>query len=323
MDPQPAQPTDEQAVAPDGASPSDVAQEAESGFMNRMIRGLRGVIGLESDDAPSDRAEETGAEEQPTPDAAVRPSPAAMALDPTQTPEFRAAVQSAKDRELTRERRDWAKTRADQGDLEPIRQLAEKGDPWAQRALADNGDTWALGEIKQRELREAQARENDPLPILASGFDQSVLWPLLGALPKEEEERIVGQGIQGFDGRQKAVTDAVASLRRHAGEEALAKALDSEDFVRKALASETFRAAILSHPTVGKQLLARHRGEWDEPDLAPGSGPGRGGQRENDVMNNALRDALRGATVRADGERAAVAAGRRNGLSTGELLTDE
>lgn len=317
MDPQAQQPTDAQPVDQADAAPSDSPQEAESRFFNGMFRRLAGVFGG-GDPEPSEPAEEQETPPAPTPDAASQ-----QPVDVTQTPEFRAAVQAAKDRELVRDRREFATAQAEQGNLEPMRALMDKGDPWAERQLAKNGDTWAVGEKRTKELLEQEARENDPAPTLATAFDQSVLWPVLGALPEDEEKRIVGQGIQGFDGRQKAITEAVASLKKHAAAEALTKALDDEAYARKLVGeSSALRQALLTHPVLSKQLRAMFRGELDEPDLAPGVGPGRGGQRENDVMNDALRSALRGASVRMDGERAA-AAGRRNGLSAGELLTDE
>src|SRR4029434_6441854 len=136
------------------------------------------------------------------------------------TDESRRAVQSAKDRELVAERRQAATEAAEQGDLAPIRKLAERGDGWARHQLAERGDTWALGEIAQAEtLARAKAAE-DPVPGIVTSVDQAVLWPLLAAVPKAEEERIVGQGIVGLAGRQHAVEDVIgvlqsASVTRH------------------------------------------------------------------------------------------------------------
>ena len=157
---------------------------------------------------------------------------------------------------------------------------------------------------------------------MATGLDQAVFWPVMGALPKEEEERIVRAGVNGYDGRHRAVTEAIGLVKKYAAEEALAKALDDPAYAAKAVQSETFRAAVLSHPVLGKQLLARHRGDREEPDLLPGSGPGRGGERENDVMNDSLRDLWRGAEDRGDTERAA-GAGAANGRAAHRDLLDD
>lgn len=319
MDDQTQQPTDAQSVDQAGAAASDSPQEAESSFFNSMIRGLAGVFGGGRDqDASARDAEPRDADAETTTDAASQQSP----VDITQTPEFQRAVQAAKDRELVRYHRESAAKEAEQGNLQPMRDLAER-DPWAERQLARNGDTWAVGEKRTKELLEQEARENDPVPILASGFDQAILWPVLGALPEEEERRIVGQGIQGFDGRQKAMTEAVASLKRVAAEEALAKALEDPAYVERALKSDAFRSGILSHPVLGKQLLARHRGEWDEPDLAPGSGPGRGGDRESDVMNQMIRGLAQGAEMRGPAERAAGAGARSRRAVNLDVLDDD
>jgi hypothetical protein len=280
-----AQDADDQhdAGTPEPGAASPPRRESESGLMNRFLRGVSGLFG--QDDEPSDAAAEP-----PPPEAPPPPEPTAPAEPERLTvtaEEFQRAVQSAKDRELVRERRDWAKARADEGDLAPIRQLAERGDAWAQRALAEGGDTWALGEIKQRELQEQQARENDPIPHVAAAFDASVLHPLLGALPVEDERRIVGQGIVGLEGRQQAVKAAIGALRAAAAEEAVTARLSDERFVAGLLKSEAFRQALIKTPAANKQFRAYFRGEVEEADHVPAVAGAR--RRENDVMNDWLR----------------------------------
>lgn len=281
-DPASAPPDDQHdAGTPETGAASPPPRETESGLMNRFLRGVSGLFG--QDDEPSDAAAEPPAAE-PAPPEPPAAEPQRLSLTPE---EFQRAVQSAKDRELVRERRDWAKARADEGDLVPIRQLAERGDPWAQRALADNGDTWALGEIKQRELQEAQARESDPVPHVAAAFDQSVLHPLLGALPVEDERRIVGQGIVGLDGRQAAVKEAISALKAAAAHDAVTARLGDEKFVASLLKSEAFRQALIKTPAANKQFRTFFRGEVEEADHVPAVAGSR--RRENDVMNDWLR----------------------------------
>jgi hypothetical protein len=319
VDPQAQQPTDAQPVDQDGASASDQPQEPASGLMNRFIRGVSGLFGR--DDEASEPVAEQESAPAPTADEGSPPPPA----QPTYTQaDFDRAVQSRSDQLLARQQRDWAKSRADAGDLQPIRDMARRRDPWALQQLEQNGDTWELGEIKAQELREAQARENDPLPILASNFDQAILHPVLGALPKEDEEKIVGQGLVGLDGRRQAVTQALARLKTHAASEAIAKALDDEGYVSKLLGdSAAFRLAILKHPVLSKQLRALFRGDLNEPDLNPSLGPGGGGQRESDVMNSFLRGLASDAERRGPTERAA-GAGARDGRAVNlDLLDDE
>lgn len=319
MDDQAQQPTDAQPAA-DGAAASDQPRESESGVMNALIRRVSGFFGR--DDEASAQTEERPAAEQPAPaDTPVDQQPGQIVLTQEQ---FDRAVQSRSDQLLARQQRDWAKSRADEGDLLPIRQLAEKGDPWAKQQLAEREDTWALGEIAQKELREQQARENDPLPHIAAGFDQSVLHPLLGALPKEDEERIVGSGIVGLDGRKTAVEQSIAALKRHAADEALARAVTDESFAKKILAEgSALRRALLTNPTMNKQLRSIFRGDLDEPDLNPGSGPGRAGGRESDVMNDAIRQSYFGSLDRADDERAAMAPAGQNGRAANRDLLDD
>jgi hypothetical protein len=157
VDPQAQQPTDAQPVDQDGASASDQPQEPASGLMNRFIRGVSGLFGR--DDEASEPVAEQESAPAPTADEGSPPPPA----QPTYTQaDFDRAVQSRSDQLLARQQRDWAKSRADAGDLQPIRDMARRRDPWALQQLEQNGDTWELGEIKAQELREAQARENAP-----------------------------------------------------------------------------------------------------------------------------------------------------------------
>lgn len=286
MDPQDNRPADElpvpdaqdtaDATAPDAASPPP-RESRPNGLMNRFLRGL----GLgRDDDASADETPETEPAAEPPAPTPTTPEPERLTMT---AEEFRRAVQSAKDRELVQERRAFAAQQADAGDLGPIRALAEKGDSWARHQLAERGDTWALGEIAQaEEIARAKAAE-DPVPAIATSFDQTVIWPLLAALPEAEERRIVGSGIVGMAGRAKAVEDSIGVLRR----EAVAAALTDEKFVSSLLRSQSFREALLKTPAANKQFRSYFRGDRDEPDHVPAVASSR--RRENDFMNDLLR----------------------------------
>jgi hypothetical protein len=268
--------TSEQAPEADETA-SPPSRETQNGLMNRFLRGVGSLFRDEdaSDDAPPEQAPAKEPDASSTP---PEPERLTMTAD-----EFRRAVQSAKDRELVAERRQAATEAAEQGDLAPIRKLAERGDGWARHQLAERGDTWALGEIAQaEEIARAKAAE-DPVPAIATSFDQAVLWPLLAALPRDEEARIVGQGIVGLAGRQQAVEDAIGVVRREAATAALA----DEKFVASLLKSESFRAALIKTPAANKQFRAFFRGETEEPDHVPAAASSR--RRENDFMNDLLR----------------------------------
>lgn len=273
------QTTEQATEADETASPP--SRETQNGLMNRFLRGVGGLFGRDEDASDDSQPEQpTAAEPEPPP-----PAPEAERLTMT-ADEFRRAVQSAKDRELVAERRHAATEAAEQGDLAPIRKLAERGDGWARHQLAERGDTWALGEIAQaEEIARAKAAE-DPVPAIATSFDQAVLWPLLAAIPKAEEERIVGQGIVGLAGRQKAVEDVIGVVRR----ESVTAALTDEKFVADLLKSEAFRAALIKVPAANKQFRAFFRGEVEEADHTPAVAGAR--RRENDFMNDFLRQSL-------------------------------
>jgi len=273
------QTVDQATEAPDAASPP--SRETQNGLMNRFLRGVGGLFGRDEDASDEGQPEQATAQEPEAPPPAPEPERLTMTAD-----EFRRAVQSAKDRELVAERRQSATEAAEQGDLGPIRKLAERGDGWARHQLAERGDTWALGEIAQaEEIARAKAAE-DPVPAIATSFDQAVLWPLLAALPQAEEARIVGQGIVGLAGRQKAVEDAIGVVRREAATAALA----DEQFVSALLKSASFRAALIKTPAANKQFRAFFRGDVEEADHVPAVANAR--RRENDVMNKLLFDSL-------------------------------
>lgn len=288
MDPQNDRPAESDAQPPDAQDQDADAEErasaaspprrepADHGLMNRFLRGL-GFGGRDED----------ASDEAPPEQAAATPAPAPAEPEPERVTmtaeEFRRAVQSAKDRELVQERRADAAARADAGDLAPIRTLAEKGDPWAKHQLAERGETWALGEIAQAEEIARAKREADPVPAIATSFDQTVIWPLLAALPEAEEKRIVGSGIVGMAGRRAAVEDAIGVVRR----EAVTSALSDAAFVSRLLKSESFREALVKNPAANKQFRAFFRGDAEEPDHVPAAASSR--RRENDFMNDLLR----------------------------------
>src|SRR5262245_20200039 len=262
--------------------------------MNRFLRGL----GWGRDAEPSEEpAAETETPETPESPPAPEPAPVVPPVDDRVTltqDELRRLVQSQKDKELVQERRRDALERAESGDILPIRSLAEKGDGWARQQLAERGETWALGEIAQAEelRRRTQEAGTQALPAIAATFDQAVMWPLLGALPVEEEKRIVGEGgIVGMDGRKSAVEESIRVIRRDAAKEAaegaVTKALSDGAFVAELLKSPAFREALLKVPASNKALRAHFRGDLEEGDLAPSASSSR--RREADYMNDLLR----------------------------------
>lgn len=260
----PGQVTEQQDVgaAPEGASD----RSTESGGFS-LGRAIRGLLGYGEDPAPSDPVAET----TEAPPAA--PAPSQPETITTTQADIDRLVQSRSDQLLLKQQREWAKTRADEGDLAPIRQLAEKGDPWAKQELRRNGDTWALGEIAAKELAEQEARQNDPIPHVATMYDATVLHPILAALPEADEKRIVGDGIVGLDGRQRAVQAALAVIVERARAEG---AKDAEARIRR-------------NPAVLKQVVLAERAEREEPDLVPGAGTVR-----SRTPDDAIREAVLG-----------------------------
>lgn len=323
MDPQTEaqQPADAQPVAEDGAAASAPPRESESGVMNRLIRLAGGWIGRGEDEASSgdDAGEQPAADAQTTEAGQPPPSPDTVTLTREQ---FDREVQSRKDRELTKERREDAFAEAEQGSLAKMQRLAERGDDWAKQQLSERGDVWARGEIAVKDDLERRARENDPIPHVTTMYDQYVLHAAFEGLPEAETAKVFGDGVHGFDGRQGAVKQAIALHRKQAAEEALAKALTDEGYANRALSTNSaLRKVLLTHPTVSKQLRALFHGDIAEPDAPAGVGAGARAARENDEMNDAIRHEWRRADLFAPEERAAMAPNGR--LANRDLLDDD
>jgi len=288
VDPQEQTPVEATEDVQDQPS-SRAEREPANGLMNRFLRGLGFGRDEESSEPAAAETEQPEPPEAPTPEP---PPPPDDRVTLTQD-ELRRLVQSQKDKELLQERRKDALERAESGDILPIRTLAEKGDGWARAQLAERGETWALGEIAQAEelRRRTQAAGTEMLPAIATSFDQAVMWPLLGALPVEEEKRIVGEGIVGMDGRKSAVEESIRVIKRDAAREAaegaVTKALADPAFMGELLKSASFREALLKVPASNKALRAHFRGDLEEGDIAPSASSSR--RRENDFMNDLLR----------------------------------
>ena len=292
----------EDASSDDVELASGAPRESASSFFNRVLRGARDLVGggdptpSAGDGEPGDAGRAEQPPERPaTPTGETQPQQPAQPETVTVTPEQLARmVQSQKDRELVAERRRDAFERAEAGDVGPIRRLAERGDGWAKAQLAERGETWTLGEIAEAEIKAAAQAAQDPIPHVAALFDQAVLHPLLGALPQTEEQRIVGQGILGTDGRRAATEEAIKVLQREARHEgaagAVERSLTDAAFVGRLLRSETFRQALIKTPAANKQFRAFFRGDLEEADLNTAAGAGSAGRRENDFMNSWLRD---------------------------------
>lgn len=304
-------------VVAEEPSASVAEQESENGFMNRLIRGVGRIFQADDEDSAGDREQE--AEPQ-----ATQPKVVTLTEDELNERVNRQA-QAEADRRETARAWDHALRAADAEDYGPLAELAASGNRKAERELAKRGATSELGEARGRAVQteEQTDAERERLTVIAGGFDEALLAPLLAAVSDEARDKILGDGIAGLEGRKSAAEQAIAAIRSEARKEAATKLLDDEKFVKDLLGDTTFRQQLLKNPVTNKQLRAFFRGELDEPDLIPGSGRGQGGERENDVMNDGIRAAWLGADSRADDERAAGAGARTRGGSNRDLLDDD
>lgn len=320
-----AEPQD-QPTAPAGEAASDAPRETESGFMNRLLRGLGRGLGAREPAADASGARE-GEQAAPAPEAGDDAgAPETVTLTQAELAERERAWQARKDREVAQERqrleRQHALDRAERGDVDPIRRMAEAGDRWALKQLADQGETWALGEIRQKEL--AQDAEFEAVKQQVSGtaayFDQAYLETLLNAHPDKAKAAEIRSGVMGLEGRAAAVEQVLKDVRAHARAEGATRALSDEKFVASLLKSEPFRRALIENPVAAKQLRL-HYGGGTEPDLNGGQ-PTGAPAGEHEAMNAGLRALWRSAVARSDDERAAGAGAPRRAVNL-DLLDDE
>jgi len=301
---------------PDEQTPGSASKgESEGSWFNRAIRGVAGALrGTsfsldEPEDAAPEAVEETPAE-QPT---TITEAEAAE--------RERRAAQSERDRVEAQRRWDEAIEAADREDPRLLTQLAEQGNARAERELERRGLTYELGQVRGTHLRQADHTEAQDglIRTVAGAFDAAVLDPLLSALPKDEMQKIVGDGLTGMEGRKAAAEAAVTAIRRRA----VTDAMGDERIARQLLGPDSaFRKALLANPTTNKTLRALFRGELDEPELNRGLEAGWGGERESDVMNNAIRRAASSSLDRAPAERAA-GAGRGRRYQNRDALEDD
>lgn len=300
----------EQDVAQTGAGASGAdARDTESGVMNALIRGASRVVGLfrDDEDDSGDDAGEQDAGDAETPKQPTRSEAEIRA-------EAQREAQSAKDREVRDFRRGFATQRADAGDLDPLIELAEKyGDTaFVKQELAKRGAVYEAGQVTLKETEAQQTEEQrhraagEHAATLTPFFDNALLTPVLAAAPEDVRRAIEAEGIEGLDGRTKAVTKAIEAIKAQAAEDAATKLLTDEKFVARMLKTEGFRKSLITEPVANKQLRAYFRGELDEADLNPGVGRGGDPQRENDVMNAAIRGRAASSIERGPTERAAA-----------------
>jgi hypothetical protein len=109
-------------------------------------------------------------------------------------------------------------------------------------------------ELKAREEQEQQLIGF--LQNIGKQWDTAVIDPLVTALPRAEQERILkleGVGV-GIDGRKALVQHSLDALRKH----------------WKAEGAKEAEAKLRENPAFKKRLFAELRGETDEPELIEG-----------------------------------------------------
>jgi hypothetical protein len=260
---------DQQEVAGQEAAPSGQEQREEgigSWFRGLFDRGARG----QAQEPVSDSEPESAPEGDATAEQPAQPQ-----ADPEAV---RREAQRIADQEFAKREWTWAEKRAQAGDLEPLREMAEKGHGPAQRKLAELGETYELGQARAAELRQQQEAEsfNGTMRTVAQTFDEVTIKPLFDGVPqalKDEALEAFNKAGGGMDGRQAIVTTVMKSYPKHLREQ-----FENESLER-----------IQKDDVYRKKVMAVLRGspEFDEPDMVAAVSAG-----ERDDMNAVLRQAF-------------------------------
>jgi len=185
------------------------------------------------------------------PQAASPPSVRTMTEE-----EFQKAIQSETDRrEAKRDRERKAEER---------RKLRDE-DPWQ----------FAEQERQTEQLAQQNSQIESIFNTIGAEHDKHTIDPVMQALPKDEQSRILGlegAGV-GLEGRRLLVGEALKALEKHWKAEG---AKDAETRLRK---NAAFR----------KQVLAEMRGTTAEPELIPSGSASPNGRSSSEMVNDMLR----------------------------------
>jgi hypothetical protein len=143
------------------------------------------------------------------------------------------------------------------------------------RKLRDE-DPWQYAEQERQAEQQALANSNieSIFTTIGAEHDKHTIDPVMQALPKEEQQRILGlegAGV-GLEGRRLVVAEALKSLEKH----------------WKAEGGKDAEARLRKNPAFRKQVLAEMRGVTPEPELVPSGNTSSNG-RSGDLINNMLR----------------------------------
>lgn len=197
-------------------------------------------------------------------------------------------VQAEVDRRESKRKRDQAAT--DRQTREQQSRAAQQAEQTRLDALARE-DPYQFAEEALAQ-KEAGARAEQFTALLrntATEFDRNLLDPVMTLLPQEDQQRIIGQGVQGLEGRAAAMQEGLRSLYARWRAEGAAAA--TADFLKSADQNPEIRARLLANPAFRKQILAELRGSDEDPDMIE-SRPSSGDRGRND-MNTFLRRATR------------------------------
>jgi hypothetical protein len=248
----------ETPAEPSAASPASEAGAAEPspqpGFFERIFK----VPGRRSPSEPASTPDPEPAATAPTPAAATRPlgelSDAELDELVGSDPRLQRRVQAETDRREARRKAD--------ADAEARKKLRRE-DPYAYAEADEQAE-------QQHTQQQAWA---ETFSTFGKQHDEAVLDPLVLALPKAEQERILGlegAGV-GLPGRQLVVREALKALEAH----------------WKAEGKKDAEAHLRKNPAFIKQVLRTGREETDEPEQVSGGAPRRNGRTFEDLI---LRD---------------------------------
>lgn len=280
---------------------SDSRGERSSGWFDRLMgRSGRAADGASSSDGTdSQTAGETRQTERGTTDstdgqgangattAEERYYLSKSELEKFSNDQVTRRVQAEVDRREAKRKRDQAV--ADKQTQDQQTRAAQRAEQERLDALArEDPYQFAEESLAQKQANERAEQFSTLLRNTATEFDRHLLDPVMTLLPAQEQQRILGQGVHGLEGRSAAMQEGLRTLQARWQTEGSQRA--RADLLKTADQDPEIRQRLLANPAVRKQLLAELRGSDEDPDVIESRPSGDRGRGD---MNSFLRRATR------------------------------
>lgn len=226
-----------------GTDSQEQKSESSKGWLDRILGRSPSTSRSESASTPSSDSP-TVSQSIPAKEAPKEATAPATAKREYTPDEFTRAVQSEKDKQLSR---DNAKHTREQ------EKALLRDDPFT-------ASEKRLAQMQEEDTFDTRAQQTgEVVGNVARAYDSAILDPIFTALPKETQAQVIKDMGDGLEGRAKGVQLALAEIKK-------------ASFAEGAAAADK---RLRGNPAFQKQLLAEMRRNAPDPELSPiGQSPG-------------------------------------------------